>query len=506
MALFGILHLHQFLLGRLSEEMTDRVYKQTHLLVFLSIILCFAKLAIIKHVPLINDEAYTLTISRYFSLSYFDHPPLMMWISHFIHQFEIIELYIFRIPYIIFGLLTSFFLFKIGSIIYSKEVGIASATLYFISPFFFLSGGLFIVPDASLNFSVAGATYIAIRLIFHNENNIFLWLALGLLLSIAFLSKYQAYLFGIVLFMSFFIWKKNVLFTKNFNISLLISLVGLVPVLLWNIENNYDSFAFHGNRSSFAFDLAHIFNSLFAQLFFLLPTTGFLILFSLNKKMTSKYEKFLIFLALPTLIIFNVLILLSDNSLAHWSMMGWMLLIPIASNHLILMKSFKIHLIIFKALSALVAVILISSIIIHARTGFITKSYEEKTPSWDNTRELLDWKLIADILAKNLQEEELEALATINWYDSGQLTVALNYDHPVGVIGPTSNHFKYINLKNKTFTTLIDVRLIHTNDTFELKEELLNYDYKVTKKIKFPLFRGNKKYCTINVLSIEKII
>ena len=167
--------------------MKSRLYNQDHLLVFLFIIFCFIKLAIIKHVPLINDEAYSLTISRHFSLSYFDHPPLMMWISYFIHQFEIIEFHIFRIPYIVFGIFTSFFLFKIGSIVYSKEIGVVSAILYFISPFFFLSGGLFIVPDASLNFSIAGATYIAIRLIFNNDNNIFLWLALGLLLSVAFL-------------------------------------------------------------------------------------------------------------------------------------------------------------------------------------------------------------------------------------------------------------------------------------------------------------------------------
>ena len=32
------------------------------------------------------------------------------------------------------------------------------------------------------------------------------------------------------------------------------------------------------------------------------------------------------------IIIFNILILFSDNSFSHWSMVGWMLLIPVASN------------------------------------------------------------------------------------------------------------------------------------------------------------------------------
>ena len=221
--------------------------------------------------------------------------------------------------------------------------------------------------------------------------------------------------------------------------------------------------------------------------------------------MISKYEQFLILLALPTIIIFNILILLSDNSFSHWSMMGWMLLIPIASNHLILMKSFKVQLIIFKVLSALAAVILVASLINHARTGFITRSYGEKIPAWDDTRELLDWRLVADILAKNLQEEELDSLATLNWYDSGQLTVAFNYKHTVGVMGSNSNHFKYIKLNEKSFMTLIDIRLIHTNENSEIKEVFRGYGYNVINTMKLPLFRGNERYGIVNVFSIEKI-
>ena len=264
---FGTLHSHLFLPGSLSEKMKGKTYNQTHLLIFLFIIFCLTKLTVLNHIPLINDEAYTLTISRYLSLSYFDHPPLMMWVSYFLHSFEFASLNIFRIPFIAFGLLTSFFLYKIASTFYSKQAGTVSAILYFVSPFFFFSGGLFIVPDASLNFSVAGATYIAIKLIFNNEDNIYLWISLGLLLSIAFLSKYQAYVFGITLLMAFFIWRRHVLLTKNFYISLLISMLGLVPVILWNIENNFVSFNFHGNRSSFGFDLFHIFNAIFGLKF-----------------------------------------------------------------------------------------------------------------------------------------------------------------------------------------------------------------------------------------------
>ncbi len=487
--------------------MRGRAYKQTHLLIFLLIIFCFTKLILIKHIPLINDEAYTLTISRNFSLSYFDHPPLMMWISYFLHFFDIVELYIFRIPHIAFGVFTSFFLYKITSIFYSKNAGIASAILYFISPFFFFSGGLFIVPDACLNFSVAGATYIAVRLIFKKEDTPYLWMALGIFLSLAFLSKYQAYVFGISLFIAFVVWQKSLVFTKHFNLSLIISIFGLVPVLLWNVENNFDSFSFHGQRSSFEFDFLHVFKSLFAQLLFLLPTTSVLIIKILikDKELYTEYEKFLILLALPTIVVFNIFILLSNNSFAHWSMVGWMLLIPIASNYLISMKSFRLRLIVLKTITIFLTGVFISIILIHSKTGFITESYKEKIPNWDDTRELLDWSVIASTLTETLQKEELDAVATLNWYDSGQLASAFHYKHFVGVIGPNENHFKYLNGNERAFTTLIDVQLVHQKNHIDLSERLLMYNYDVVKKIELPLLRGNQKYGVIRALYLERI-
>ena len=297
------------------------------------------------------------------------------------------------------------------------------------------------------------------------------------------------------------------LFTKNFYISLLISILGLLPVFLWNIENNFDSFNFHGNRTAFGFDLIHIIKSVFAQLFLLLPTTGFLIITSLtkNKKFIAANEKFLILLSLPTIIIFNILILFSDNSFSHWSMVGWMLLLPLASNRLILMKSYKRHLITLKVVSTFLTFVMISSILIHAKTGFITKSFDQTIPRWDNTRELLDWGHIADILTKTLQRKELESLATLNWHDSGQLTSAFYYKHIVGVIGPNDNHFKYIDWGKKNSMVLISVQLIHEENRADLSEKIFPYNYKIIKRVDIPFYRGLQQYGIVSLVSIEKI-
>ena len=487
--------------------MGTKAYNEDHLIVFLFIIFFFTKLAIISHLPLINDEAYTLTISKYFSLSYFDHPPLMMWVSYFLHYLEINSLYLFRIPFLLFGLFTSFFIYKIAAIIYSKETGTIAAFLYFISPFFFFSGGLFIVPDALLNFSVAGTTYLAIKIIFENKNKAYLWFLLGVLLSIAFLSKYQSYLYGLSLFAAFIVWKRDAFFNYSFYMALFISICGLLPVILWNIENGFASFHFHQNRGAFNFNFFHIINSLLAQLLFILPTTVILIVLGVANfiKHPSSRESFLAVLALPTILIFNVVIMGSENSFAHWSMMGWMLLIPIASKGLILLKSNKTSFLALKTLNILLVYGVILVILIHSKTGILTKTYGQNIPYWDNTRELLDWGNISDVLEENLKENELKSLSTLDWYDSGQLASAFNYEYSVGVIGSNSHHFKFIDKKGKKTATLINVRLLNSNTEINLADQMATYGFKINKRVDLPYFRGNQKYGSIIILYIEKV-
>ena len=486
--------------------MATHPYSRNHLLIFLFAIFIFIKLAIVKHAPLINDETYTLTISRYFSLSYFDHPPLMTWLAYLFHSFEVQDAHSFRIPHIIFGALTSFFLYKIGTLIYSRKSGVFAAILYFISPFFFFSGGFLIVPDGLLNFSVAGATFFAIKIIFDNENKNYFWVALGLFLALAFLSKYQSYLFGLALLTTFLIWKKEAFLDLKFYVSFIISVCGFLPVIIWNIDNSFDSFNFHQTRSSFTFDIFHAVNSIFLQALLLLPTTAILICMSIiNYMKTQKREEsFLVILSVPTILIFNFFMMASENSFAHWSMMGWMLLIPMASNSLTLFKSSLKKFLVIKALNTFLIFSLILMLFIHAQTGLLTKSYANEIPEWDDTRELLDWKHIAETISDNLKETELKSIVTLDWYDSGQLSVALRHKYHVGVIGANKNHFKYIDLNFGKFSTLIVVRLLNNKEHEDLSDLMQTLGYKINKVNILPFFRGNQRYGTISLLSIEK--
>ena len=239
---------------------------------------------------------------------------------------------------------------------------------------------------------------------------------------------------------------------------------------------------------------------------FLLPTTAILICISLVNyiKIQKREESFLILLSFPTILIFNFFMIASENSFAHWSMMGWMLLIPMASNNLNLFKSSLKKFLLIKTLNVFLIFSSIIVLLIHAQTGFLTKSYAREIPEWDDTRELLNWKHIAETISDNLKETELKSIATLNWYDSGQLNVALSHKYHVGVIGPNSNHFKYINFSSGKFFTLIVVRLLNNKKHEDLTDLMRTLGYKINKVNTLPFLRGSQNYGTISLLSIEK--
>ena len=141
---------------------------------------------------------------------------------------------------------------------------------------------------------------------------------------------------------------------------------------------------------------------------------------------------------------------------------------------------------------------------IHAQTGLLTKSYAKEIPEWDDTRELLDWKHISETISDNLKETELKSIVTLDWYDSGQLSVALRHKYHVGVIGANRNHFKYIDLNFGKFSTLIVVRLLNQKKHEDLSDLMRTLGYKINKVNTLPFLRGSRNYGTISLLSIEK--
>ena len=79
---------------------------------------------------------------------------------------------LYRLPFLLYGFATSIVLYEIGKAIKNHSVGIWSVIIYNLAPFYFFSGGFFVVPDGPLNFGIALVGLSIIKLNFENNKNI----------------------------------------------------------------------------------------------------------------------------------------------------------------------------------------------------------------------------------------------------------------------------------------------------------------------------------------------
>ncbi|HXE26456.1 MAG TPA: glycosyltransferase family 39 protein, partial [Roseiarcus sp.] len=143
------------------------------------------------------DESYTLAISRRLSLSYFDHPPLHLWIAHFAARVAG-ETVAARLPFIALFAATGWIAYRFASRLFGPRPALIALFALNVTPFFFASAGSWIVPDGPLLFGLVIAASAAARLFFPEPPEApapwRLWLLVGVGLGLAGLSKYSAVL------------------------------------------------------------------------------------------------------------------------------------------------------------------------------------------------------------------------------------------------------------------------------------------------------------------------
>jgi 4-amino-4-deoxy-L-arabinose transferase-like glycosyltransferase len=199
------------------------------------------------------DESYTIAISRGLSLSYFDHPPLHLWIAHFT-ALEVGENVIARSPFAALFLATGWIYYRLTSGLFDPQAGLIAVFALNVTPFFFASAGSWIVPDGPLLFGLALGAIAAARLFFAEEQDSpsawRLWLVVGVGLGLAGLSKYSAVLSagGLTAFVLISPRQRHWLKHPAPYAAAIVALAMIIPVIVWNAEHGWASFEFQGGR------------------------------------------------------------------------------------------------------------------------------------------------------------------------------------------------------------------------------------------------------------------
>ena len=198
-------------------------------------------------VELMPEEAYYWNYSRHLDFGYLDHPPMVAWLIRLSTAVFGQTEFGVRAGALCCGAITSVFVYKLARNLFGEAGALAALLLAQALPYFFLSGFL-MTPDAPLAAAWAASLYFLERALIGNQSRAW-WLA-GLCLGIGMISKYSIAIL-VPVTMAFMAWdpkSRHWWRRKEPYLAALLAVALFSPVLVWNAQHAWASFAFQTSR------------------------------------------------------------------------------------------------------------------------------------------------------------------------------------------------------------------------------------------------------------------
>ena len=196
---------------------------------------------------LLPEEAYYWNYAQHPSLGYLDHPPMVAWlITMGTSLFGDTEFGV-RTGSFLCWLVTAAFCFGFARNLYDKESALRSVMFISVFPAF-VAFGFFALPDASLVASWAGALFFLERALLAEKRAA--WWGVGVCIGVGMLSKYTIALLGLATLVFLFIDRKSLYWLRRPEpyAGVILAILFFMPVILWNLENDWLSFGFQTTR------------------------------------------------------------------------------------------------------------------------------------------------------------------------------------------------------------------------------------------------------------------
>ena len=394
-------------------------------------------------------EGYYLATARHFALSYFDQPPLSLWIAWAsIKLFGVASTGLIRAPFLLMFAGTTWAMYRLGARLFGERAGACAALLLNLSPVFTLAVASWIQPDGPLMLLLLLAALPIVDLRFGTAKRPMLsWAAAGAAFGLALLAKYHAalILIGLAIFVVTTWDRRKWLSARGLLLAAVISAVIISPVVIWNVQNHWVSFQFQGDRildfAGLRFDW--LVRGILGQAVLIGPVVWPPLIYVFGKALAAgrRDEKgwFLCCLAIMPIIVFTAASLWAPVGYHfHWQSPGYLFLFPllgkftadgleagvIATRRGLLGAVFCM----------VVVVVFLSS---QAMTGWVRLvmpaaivATAEKAAN--PLRELLSWtELREDLAAKGyLDQPRLFAVAP-QWHQAGKVDVQIGDKLPV---------------------------------------------------------------------------
>src|SRR5271167_5023714 len=198
-------------------------------------------------VELLPEETYYWNYSQHLDFGYLDHPPMVAWLIRLgTIVFGQTEFGV-RAGAICCGAITAAFVYGLARNLFDEACALAAVLAAQTLPFFFLSGFL-MTPDAPLTAAWAASLYYLERALIVQRPGA--WWRAGICLGLGMISKYSIALLAPVT-LAFMLWDpKSRRWWRHSEpyVAALLALAVFSPVIVWNAQHDWASFAFQTSR------------------------------------------------------------------------------------------------------------------------------------------------------------------------------------------------------------------------------------------------------------------
>lgn len=285
------------------------------------------RLFYIGQVELLPEDSYYWNYSQHLDLGYLDHPPMVAWLIWLgTHVFGGSEFGV-RIGALCCAGVAAFFSYRLTRNLFGEDSALVALVLLQVMPFFFLAG-LLMTPDAPLTAAWSATLYFLERALLGGQARA--WLFAGIAIGLGLISKYTI---GMLIPVAFaFVLldppSRQWLFRWQPYAALLIAGVIFSPVIVWNAQHEWASFAFQTSRRLAERPRFSLHRLLISALVLLTPT-GFLTLCasSFSRRPQSRCWLFLQLAVLVPLSVFVVFSVRHDVKV-DWTGALWLGAVP----------------------------------------------------------------------------------------------------------------------------------------------------------------------------------
>lgn len=396
------------------------------------------------------DESYTLAISRFLSLSYFDHPPLHQWIAHFT-ALAAGENVIARLPFIAMFSATGWVYYRLTGGLFGPRAAIIGLFALNVSPFFFASAGSWIVPDGPLLLGLAVSALAAARLFFlsppENGSAWRLWLVVGAGLGLAGLSKYTAVMSagGLAVFVLISPAQRRWLKHPAPHFAAVLALAIVAPVIFWNARHGWASFEFQGARGAPGERLRPVQmltmalgEAAYLSPWIFLPLVAGLVV--ALRHWRDERRLFLLCLSLPPIVLFTVTPLWGGRGMPHWAMPGWFFAYALMGAWLDESRASVPALRRWAFASSALLAAIAGVAAVQASTGWPLLALTGASDLHDPTLEAYPWR---DLRKAPIFDQAPRFVISTKWSDAGKIALALGPRIPVFVLSGDPRGFAF---------------------------------------------------------------